>query len=204
MMGKQTIFRFDWRILMALAVILQPALSRGAEGDAPQPELTPRNTVIERTGNWLKASQPQQVEPWLDSVSRNSLLSFEQIIVSAVAMSDKTLAEQVDRVRKSSASDLTLLAAEINWSIEDPWIAQNTQLWWASELLQRQLYDEAWQVLSQIDAENIANPATLYYQRAVCAHQLLLPEDTKSSLDSLLALHEIPVRYRALGELMKQ
>ncbi len=71
-------------------------------------------------------------------------------------------------------------------------------------LAQRQLYEEALDVLVAVDPKQIVDPASYFFQRAICEHQLLKKGDAMRSLGNLLDnTQNVPERYKAVALLMR-
>ena len=71
-------------------------------------------------------------------------------------------------------------------------------------LAQRQLYEEALEVLVAVDPKQIVDPASYFFQRAICEHQLLKKGDAMRSLGNLLDnTQNVPERYKAVALLMR-
>ncbi len=71
-------------------------------------------------------------------------------------------------------------------------------------LAQRQLYEEALEVLVAVDPKQIVDPASYFFQRAICEHQLLKKADAMRSLGNLLDnTQNVPERYKAVALLMR-
>lgn len=71
-------------------------------------------------------------------------------------------------------------------------------------LAQRQLYEEALEVLVAVDPKQVVDPASYFFQRAICEHQLLKKGDAMKSLGNLLDnTQNVPERYKAVALLMR-
>ena len=81
---------------------------------------------------------------------------------------------------------------------------QHLRLFVGRFLAQRQLYEEALEVLIAVDPKQIADPASYFFQRAICEHQLLKKSDAMKSLGNLLDnTQNVPERYKAVALLMR-
>lgn len=86
----------------------------------------------------------------------------------------------------------------------DSFYEANLTLFYGRYLAQRRMYDEALDVLGRVDPGQVVDPATCFFYKAVCQHQLLLKDETRASLEQLLNDTEnVPVSYSTLAELMK-
>lgn len=81
---------------------------------------------------------------------------------------------------------------------------QHLRLFVGRFLAQRQLYEEALEVLVAVDPKQVVDPASSLFQRAICEHQLLKKTDSLRSLSQLLDnTQNVPERYRAVALLMR-
>ncbi|MFM9960540.1 MAG: hypothetical protein ACKV2Q_04870 [Planctomycetaceae bacterium] len=81
---------------------------------------------------------------------------------------------------------------------------QHLRLYVGRFLAQRQLYEEALEVLIAVDPKQIVDPASYFFQRAICEHQLLKKSDAMRSLGNLLdSTQNVPERYKAVALLMR-
>ena len=81
---------------------------------------------------------------------------------------------------------------------------QHLRLFVGRFLAQRQLYEEALEVLVAVDPKQIVDPASYFFQRAICEHQLLKKGDAMRSLGNLLDnTQNVPERYKAVALLMR-
>jgi hypothetical protein len=71
-------------------------------------------------------------------------------------------------------------------------------------LAQAKMYDEALEVLSNLDVTQTVDPSTCLFFTAVCQHQLLIKEDGLESIQKLLEqTQDVPIRYRSVAALMQ-
>ncbi len=81
---------------------------------------------------------------------------------------------------------------------------QHLRLFVGRFLAQRQLYEEALEVLVAVDPKQVVDPASYFFQRAICEHQLLKKSDAIKSLGNLLDnTQNVPERYKAVALLMR-
>jgi hypothetical protein len=81
---------------------------------------------------------------------------------------------------------------------------QHLRLFVGRFLAQRQLYEEGLEVLAAVDPKQIVDPASYFFQRAICEHQLLKKGDAMRSLGNLLDnTQNVPERYKAVAALMR-
>lgn len=81
---------------------------------------------------------------------------------------------------------------------------QHLRLFVGRFLAQRQLYEESLEVLVAVDPKQVVDPASYFFQRAICEHQLLRKADAMKSLGNLLDnTQNVPERYKAVALLMR-
>lgn len=80
---------------------------------------------------------------------------------------------------------------------KDAFLRANVGLYFARDLVRRELLDEAIAVFEAIPAAHVVDPATYYFHLAVCAHRLHLREKGLEALDRLESIEEVPERYLA-------
>lgn len=86
----------------------------------------------------------------------------------------------------------------------DPFIAQNTRAYVAKFMAQAGYFDESQQLAATIDVQQLADPATYYFFKAVCEHRLLMKKDGLATLQELRKnTSNVPVRYSSVAELME-
>ena len=86
----------------------------------------------------------------------------------------------------------------------DPFLRDNLALFYGRYLAQRNMFDEALEVLEPLDPAKVVDPATCLFFKAVCQHQLIDKAAALATIDSLLKNTEaVPARYSTVADLMK-
>lgn len=81
--------------------------------------------------------------------------------------------------------------------------ADNLRLYWGASLARADLVDEAQEVLTDLTAADVVDPATLLFFQGVAAHRLFDKERCEATIKSLLENEDkIPVRYASVAKLM--
>lgn len=84
-------------------------------------------------------------------------------------------------------------------------VRANLALWFAREMVQRRLYQEALDALLPVRAEQVVDPAAYYFYRAISENKLRQREAALASVSRLLSsVVEVPDRYRFVAELMRK
>lgn len=85
-----------------------------------------------------------------------------------------------------------------------PFYRANLGLFYGRYLAQRQMYDEALEILAAIQPADVVDPATLLFFKGVCQHRLLQKKDGLATIEQLLKNTEkVPVRYSTVATLMQ-
>jgi hypothetical protein len=80
----------------------------------------------------------------------------------------------------------------------------NLALYYAKQLAARRIHEEALEALKPIRPEQVVDPASYYFFKAVCENKLLHKEEGLQSVDRLLhSVADVPERYQVVATLMK-
>lgn len=80
----------------------------------------------------------------------------------------------------------------------------NLSLYYGRYLIERRMFDEAWDVLKSVDARQVVDPASLFFYQAVAAQGILELKPALDAIDQLLTNTErVPMRYSAAATLMQ-
>lgn len=154
------------------------------------------------TLNALKADPAvvQKVEAVWNPVEDRSLLDR---VAESFALADPRVAEVLTSVRSpSSPGTVPDFLKDANLPV---FFRANVGLAYARHLVNRRVNEEALEVLRAIRPEQVVDPASYYFYKAVAENRLLLKEEGLQSLDRLLtSVADVPERYTVLAELMKQ
>lgn len=86
----------------------------------------------------------------------------------------------------------------------DEFYTANLRVFYGRYLAQRKMYDEALGVLSDVDPNQVIDPATCLFYRAVCEHQLLKKDEGLATIEKLLRNTEnVPPSYSTVAALMQ-
>lgn len=85
----------------------------------------------------------------------------------------------------------------------DPFCKSNLTLIRARTLVQNRFYEEALEALTSIKAEEVVDPASYFFLRAVCEHGLMMKTEATISVNRLLEdVFTPPERYKAVAVMM--
>lgn len=154
--------------------------------------------------NATEAQRDQVAATWMgveESVSPDKLL---ELVVQSFASVDPDVMKLLQDCNAPSAS---LSAPNINTlkpSVRNPFFLANLNLFYGRCLAERRLFDEAWDVLKSIDVQDVVDPSSLFFFRAVAAQGMLELKPALEAIDELLTNTErVPVRYSATASLMQ-
>lgn len=163
--------------------------------------------VRERCATWLEQTSPEALpawEAWLESRGESATQPLS-LIIQAVRLGDESTRELLDKLQSAPQFQLPGLLEEKEIGLEEEWLRENVRLQIAQELSQRQLFEEALDLLTEIPPRVVVDPAGYFFHKAVCQHHLLHKEEAEADLTTLLnQCRPLPTRYRMLGELMRQ
>ena len=158
---------------------------------------------------WAAAKPPsdpaaaQQAElVWKDAANLRGRDLLERV-VDTFAAADPGIRELVDFCR-GTAARVPAQAELLDRGDADPFARANLGLFYARSLAQRLLYDEALEALAKIDVAQTVDPATYFFYRAVCEHELLQRDAALISIGKLLDdTQDVPASYSDIATLMK-
>jgi len=192
-------------VLCGLVTVAERASAQEKTADGQKFQAMPHENVAARCEAWIAEQSPENVEAWKQFAAAHSGSPATELIANAIRLSGPELKDFVDRTRTASYRELLESHEAGLPAVNDPWIAANFRCWFADQLTQRQMYEEALDQLTDLDPSLLAEPAGYFFQKAVCAHQLLAKDVASESLKTLLTdCESLPTRYRMLGELMQQ
>lgn len=214
--AKSTGTRFASRMASALTLALALSAATFASAAdtqelAPWSPATPEQLRAE-CDNWLDSAQAAQglrdkvLALWptgeSDAPSGPELLDR---IVDTAALLDA----QADRLRNNcSQSASSHIAPDHAWLAEGDLpetMRNNLRLYFARWLAHEQFYDETLTTLEGLSPDDVADPGTLLFFRAVAYHRLLKKREGLAAIGELLAAKsQCPARYVAIAELMKE
>jgi hypothetical protein len=139
---------------------------------------------------------------WNDKSELQALTAEESLdrIVDSLAIADESARKIVEACRSGSPFS----PPNFEGVRSEPFYRDHVQLYYARWLTQHRFYDEAIPMLESLTPESVADPASLFFYRAICRLRLLKP--TEASDDLALLLNntlDVPSRFRTVAELMQ-
>lgn len=183
--------------------------SNAAPGMAAAFRRMPTDQVQARLLQWLATAKvdnnvaKQVTALWADRAAMQAMSAEETLdhLVRSFAIADEVAGKLVDSCRTSGTHE----PLEYEGPKADPFFKDHMQLFHARWLTQHRFFDEAIPMLESLDPENSVDPASIFFYRASCRLRLLKPKEAADDLALLLNnTLDVPQRFRAVGELMKE
>ena len=169
----------------------------------------PIEQIKERLQQWLTLSRTedtaakQAMELWSDRDQIDGLTAEQTLdrLIDSLAIADKSVQQLVDSCRSTG----TRKSLDYEGARSDAFFRDHVTLYHARWLTQHRFYDEAILMLDSLNPENVVDPASLFFYRAVCRLRLLKPAEAGDDI-TLLLNHtlDVPSRFRAVAEMMKE
>ncbi len=163
----------------------------------------------DRLQHWLtlsrtdEATSTQAMELWSDQAQVDGLTAEQTLdrLIDSLAIADKSVQQLVDSCRSTG----TRRSLDYEGTRSDAFFRDHVTLYHARWLTQHRFYDEAILMLETLNPENVVDPASLFFYRAVCRLRLLKSADAGDDI-TLLLNHtlDVPSRFRAVAEMMKE
>ena len=125
-------------------------------------------------------------------------------VVDTFAAADPETRTLVEACRGVGASGVPPAAEVLDRGDADPFFRANLGLYYARHLAQRLMYDEALEAFAKIEVEHAVDPASYFFFKAVCEHELLQTQEALITLGKLLDdTQAVPTSYADVAKLMK-
>jgi hypothetical protein len=126
-------------------------------------------------------------------------------LLRVLYLADDDVRELMESCRLGDGMVLTRDFRALSSHRDEPLLSNNVRAFYARFLATATLYEESLAIYNDIDLSQVADPAAALFYKAVCEHALL---ERDAGLDTLANLLDrtanVPRRYRAVGELMKE
>jgi hypothetical protein len=137
-----------------------------------------------------------------DTATSQNLLD---LAASTAAEIDDQAAALVEACRHSFSGPARPDVAWLQDAELADFFTENLRLFAARWLMQEGYYNEAIDLVAALTPEDVVDPATLLFCKAVCHHQLVEVKPATESAEQLLErAEELPVRYEQLATLISQ
>jgi len=169
----------------------------------------------------LHAAKPEEAKKqalgWLKSTGKSdatTVRAFDSIwsedgravvdrLADSFALGDDRAAKLLAEARDPSKPAPLRLPAVLTDAKLPTFFRANLALAYAKVLSNRRIYEEALAVLKSAKPEQVADPATYLFHRAVAEHALALKQDANRSINRMLEdAVDVPERYKMVSVLM--
>jgi len=161
------------------------------------------------------AEARSQAESWLKSVKTDdaTLTKFKAIwdadrplidkVASTLALGDADAAKLLAEAKDADAAAPVEVPAILKDKKRPAFYRNNLALAYAKALTLRKVYEEALDAFAAVKAEDVVDPSSLLFHRAVCEYELMLKDRADDSISRLIVdASDAPQRYLQVAALM--
>jgi hypothetical protein len=124
-------------------------------------------------------------------------------VTQTLVLGDAEAARLLKEANDEQAAAPTELPAALKDAKKSAFYRANLALAYGMALTFKKLYEEGLEALLVAKAEDVADPSSYYFHRAVCEHALMIKDKADQSIDRLLVdVTDAPERYRMVASLM--
>jgi hypothetical protein len=154
-----------------------------------------------------------QAQEWLQSLGKADDKAFAAIwdsdrllldkVSETLALGNADAAKLLAESRDPNGPAPTAVPAVLKEAKKDDFLRANLALAYARNLSNRRIYEEALDTLRSVKAEQVVDPASYFFHKAVCEHALMLKREADDSIIRLLDdVGDAPERYKMVAALM--
>jgi tetratricopeptide (TPR) repeat protein len=202
-----------WFSVAALSLLLLGASRARADAEKKPPKEAPSFSLLRAPA--ADVARAQALE-WLKSTGKSddaTLKSFEKLwsgerplldkVAGTFALGDPAAAQLLREARDPDTEAPTSVPNLVKDTKLPVFFRANLGLAYAKALTNRKVFDEALEAFKSIKGEDVVDPASYFFHRAVAEHALMMRTEADDSIDRLLLdVEDSPVRYRMVGVLM--
>jgi hypothetical protein len=158
----------------------------------------------------------QRAQEWLKSAGKTDAASqaaFNKIwdsdrplldkVADTFVLGDPRAAALMAEARDTRASAPEKVPGVLKDTKTDPYLRSNLALAYAKALADRKVYEEAREALTVVKPEQVVDPASYFFTKALCEYTLMMKKDADDSIARLLEdVSDAPERYRMVAALM--
>jgi hypothetical protein len=200
--------RFAAAVALALVgAALAPAADRKPIKDLPSFGLLKGVTADEARAqalDWLQAAGKTDAaaRQAFDAIWKTDRSLLDKV-AATLALGDAEAARLLDEARDPDGAAPTAVPAAIRDAKRPAFYRANLALAYAKALASRRVYEEALESLRAVKPEDVVDPASYLFHKAVAEHALMMKDQAADSIDRLLVdVPESPERYRMVAALM--
>jgi hypothetical protein len=202
-----------WFSVAALTLLLVGASRVQADAEKKPHKETPSFSLLRSPAP--EAARSQALD-WLKGIGKTdaaTLKSFEQIwsgdrplldkVAATLTLGNPDAGKLLAQARDPDAPAPTKVPSLIKDQKLPVFLRANLGLAYAKALANHKVFDEALEAFKSIRGEDVVDPASYFFHRAVTEHALMMRNEADDSIDRLLIdVTDAPVRYRMVGVLM--
>lgn len=158
----------------------------------------------------------RQAEEWLRAAGKGDAATLGQFnalwqadrplidrVAATLALGDAEAARLLAEARNPEAPAPVQVPALIKDKAKPAFLRNNLALAYGRALTARKVYEEALDSFAAVRPEDVVDPATYLFHKAVCEYELMIKDKADTSIDRLLVdVVESPERYRMVAALM--
>jgi len=180
--------------------------SQGKKDFATFGAITPPSEVKVRleSANWLKeAGKYDTNRQAFDALWADTSKSVLDKVVGTFALGDADAAKLLTEVKDPQSPAPTSLPDILQDSKKSQFYRANLTLAYSKALVCRKVYEEALKALEALKPEQVVDPASFLFFKAVAEHGLMLKKDANETIARLLDdVPTAPERYKMVAHLM--
>jgi hypothetical protein len=124
-------------------------------------------------------------------------------VTQTLVLADADAAKILKEANDEQAAAPTALPAALKDAKRPAFYRANLALAYGKALALKKVYEEGLEALLVAKAEDVADPSSYFFHKAVCEHALMLKDKADQSIDRLLVdVSDAPERYRMVASLM--
>ncbi len=166
---------------------------------------TPAEAAVRfQAANWLReAGKYESQRAQFDQIWNRKELQTIDKVVATFELGDPTIKQVMDEARDPQAPAPTSIPAALKDSKKPIFFRANLGLAYAKALSNRKVYEEALATLNLLKAEQVIDPATYLFHKAVAEHALMKKKEAEDTITRLLDdVPTAPERYKMVAALM--
>jgi hypothetical protein len=139
---------------------------------------------------------------WAPADGQKRPTELHKLVVQSFALAKPAAAELVKQCQFGilAAPTSPLIEAEAS----DDYFSNNLLAYVGTFLTQAEFFDEALALFEKTKPQQLVDPASYFFHKAVCEHRLLKAKEGLATLEQLLEnTSDVPVRYSTVADLMK-